>query len=41
MKDFLASSKVERKSCWLSKLAQRGEKIEPISVHRQACNSEG
>lgn len=41
MKDLLASSKVERKNGWLSKSAQRGEKIEPISIHREACNSEG
>jgi len=41
MKDLLASSKVERKNCWLSKLAQRGERIELIVLRRQACNSEG
>jgi hypothetical protein len=40
MKDLLVSSKVGRKNRWLSKPAQRGEKIEPINVHRHACNSE-
>ena len=40
-KDLLASSKVERKNCWLSNPAQRGKKIEPISVHKEAWNSEG
>ena len=37
----LSSSKMERIKSWLSKPAQRGEKIEPISLHRHACNSEG
>jgi hypothetical protein len=40
MKNLLASSKAERKRSWLSKSTQRGEKIEPINVHKHAYNSE-